>query len=441
MCHGGAQKVAHQLMAMREGAPWCRHGAVEVVRALREGRVTSLELIREAKRRIEAVDGLVNAIPTTCFARAEERARRLRHPTNPPRGYLWGLPVVIKDTLAVEGVRFTLGSLLHEHDVAERDDPVVQVLEEKGAIVIGKTNTPEFGLGSNTYNKVFGETVNPFDTSLTAGGSSGGAAAALASGAAWLAIRTDLGGSLRIPAAFCSVVGMRPTPGLVPNAGSRSAERDNLHSIVGPMARSVGDLALLLDAIAEPHEEDANCRGHVGGESYSAALEGHAGRMPGRVAWSADLGGAVPVEPRVVEVCEAAARMLAAASGADLVDGACMDLSRAREVFHVLRAETFKDKAAILRHADKVKPEMVWQIEQGLELSEADVARARKGHRQLLLSTADFFANTADILCCPCTMVPPFDVKTRWLRECEGWELRSYIDWLMPTSVLSLTNW
>ena len=486
--------------------------AVDVVEALRKGRVTPLDLVKVAKDRILKVDSTLNAVPIRCFDRAERKARELMEtgfPDKPGPGYLYGLPVLIKDTLAVENVRFTMGSLLYENDVATYSEPVVSVLESKGAIVVGKTNTPELGLGSNTYNFVFGvskkvfmqsndelksiffspfffflsssqspiwffqETVNPWDTTLTCGGSSGGAASALASGMeehslppppfqtwissfidlipgrrkkltfcfipgeAWLAIGTDLGGSTRIPASFCNVVGIRPTPGRVPYSGSASTATHQLHSIVGPMARNVSDLALAMDAVCEKHPGDPNSLA-APEKSYVDHLREHEKHLPASIAWSPNLGGSVPIEQEVVEVCERACRSLANSLKCELQTD-CMDLSEARGIFHTLRAAKFKESAWILEHKDKVKPELIWQIEQGLGLEEEDVKAAREGHKAIIESTKDFFTRY-DILCCPCTMTPPFDVKIRWLKECAGWEFNSYIDWLMPTSLTSLTN-
>ena len=423
--------------------PFWKRRATDVVEALRSGRVTPLELVREARERVLAVDGVLNAVPTQCFARAEARARLLSErgfPRDPERGYLYGLPILVKDTLAVKDVRFTKGSLIWEHNVATRDDPVVEILERKGGIVIGKTNTPELGLGSNTYNFVFGETVNPWDTRLTSGGSSGGSACALASGQGWLALGTDLGGSLRIPASFCHVVGLRPTPRRVPMVESASTSEPRLHSVVGPMARNVPDLALLMDAIYDRHRDDPHCAGPPS-ESFADVLRTQwRERLPRRAAWSPTLGGAVPIEPEVVRACEDAARWFARSTEARVDFGAaCMDLSRARETFRVLRAEMFRSKGWLLRYGDKVKPEVVWQVRQGLDLAEGELARARRDHAALLRDTAAFF-DRHDLLLCPCTMTAAFDVGVRWLKSCEGWDFGNYVDWLMPTSILSLTN-
>jgi amidase len=430
---------------MKGSEVWWKLGAVDVVDALKSGRVSPLELVRTARDRILQVDPALNAVPIRCFEMAEERARELMKsgfPSKPERGYLYGLPVLIKDTLAVKDIRFTMGSLLYEHNIADSDEPVVDILQRKGAIVLGKTNTPELGLGSNTYNFVFGDTVNPWDTRLTCGGSSGGSAAAVASGEAWLTIGTDLGGSLRIPASFCSVVGIRPSPGRVPYSGSASTSTPHLHSVVGPMARNTRDLALVMDSICEAHAGDPNSL-PAPAESYCSYLAEYEKHLPSTIAWSPTLGGAVPVEEEVVQICKKAFTWFSRL-GIDLVEDACMDLSGAQDLFHKLRASKFRSKAFedLLKTEEKVKlvkPEFVWQVEQGLSLSESAISKAQEGHQLLLQGTKDFF-HKYDILCCPCTISPPFDVKTRWLKECAGWEFETYIDWLIPTSLLSLTN-
>lgn len=424
---------------------WWKLRAVDVVDALKNGRVSPLELVRTARDRILQVDPALNAVPIRCFDKAEERARELMKtgfPAVPERGYLYGLPVLIKDTLAVKDVRFTMGSLLHEDKVAEFDEPVVDILQRKGAIVLGKTNTPELGLGSNTYNFVFGDTVNPWDTKLTCGGSSGGSAASVASGEAWLSIGTDLGGSLRIPASFCSVVGIRPSPGRVPYSGSASTSSTHLHSVVGPMARNTCDLALAMDSICEVHPGDPNSL-PAPEKSFCGYLEEYEKHLPTSIAWSPNLGGAVPIEEEVIEICKKACTWFSSL-GINVVEDACMDLSKAQKLFHTLRASKFRSKEfrELLKNEEKVKlvkPELVWQVEQGLSLEEKEIGEAHKAHEVLIQDTMDFF-RTYDILCSPCTMSPPFDVKTRWLKECAGWEFDSYIDWLIPTSLLSLTN-
>ncbi len=224
--------------------------ARDVVALLQRREVSPLELIDAALARIAAVNGRVNAVVTLAEERARAHARRLmeRPPPEDVRGWLAGLPVLIKDLVEVEGVRTTFGSTLFRDHLPRRSDLLVRRIEERGGVVLGMTNTPEFGAGANTFNEVFGPTRNPFDLRLTAGGSSGGAAAALATGMGWLAHGSDLGGSLRVPAAYCAVVGLRPSPGRVPR-GPR-VDPFNTMAVEGPMARDVRDVALFLDTLA-----------------------------------------------------------------------------------------------------------------------------------------------------------------------------------------------
>src|SRR5579864_8382831 len=225
-----------------------RMTAREAVALLERRTVSPLELIDAALARIESVEGAVNALPVRCPERARDHARRLMREGPPAdrRGWVAGLPIAIKDSMDVAGVRSTKGSPIFANRVPDRSDLQVERLESRGGIVLARSNVPEFAAGANTFNEVFGKTRNPWNTAKTCGGSSGGSAVALATGEVWLANGSDLGGSLRIPASFCSVVGLRPSPGLVPH-GPKENAFDGL-AVSGPMARDIGDLALMLDA-------------------------------------------------------------------------------------------------------------------------------------------------------------------------------------------------
>ncbi|MCH7997148.1 MAG: amidase, partial [Chloroflexi bacterium] len=230
--------------------------AREIVKLLIRREVSPLELIDVALQRIEETDGSLNALPTLCIERAREHAKGLiaKKAGDAPRGYLYGLPIAVKDLTDVAGVRTTMGSPIYADNIPARSSYSVEILEAKGAIVLAKSNTPEFGAGANTFNEVFGKTLNPWDTRTTCGGSSGGSAVALAAGQVWLATGSDLGGSLRIPASYCSVVGLRPSPGRVPQ-GPKDFPLWTL-SVEGPMGRTVGDAALMLDAGSGSHPQD-----------------------------------------------------------------------------------------------------------------------------------------------------------------------------------------
>src|SRR5437660_451320 len=262
-----------------------RQDAVTIVARLKRGEVTPHDLLDALEKRIAAVDGAVNALPTRCFDRARRHADRLIQKPVAERGQLAGIPIPIKDLVDVAGVRSTQGSPIYAKHIPEKSDVLVEHLEAEGGIVYAMSNTPEFGAGANTFNEVFGATRNPWNTSRSAAGSSGGAAVALATGMAWLAHGSDMGGSLRNPASFNGIVGFRPSIGRV--ARTPSGAIDHNMGQQGPMARNVEDVALLLDAMVGEDPRDPFSLPRTG-ESYLAAAR--SGWRPRRVAWSADLG-------------------------------------------------------------------------------------------------------------------------------------------------------
>lgn len=407
--------------------------AVELVGLLRRGEVSTGELLDALERRIGAVDGAVGALPTLCFERARERAAALAARPPEERGPLCGLPIPIKDLTLVEGVRTTHGSPIYAEHVPARSDILVETLEAAGAVVYAKSNTPEFGAGAHTFNDVFQVTRNPWDTRLSAAGSSGGAAAALASGTAWLAQGSDMGGSLRNPASFCGVVGLRPAPGRV--AVGPSEQPFQVLSVKGPMARDVRDCALLLDAMTGRHPGDPLSLSGPG-TSFLAALD--APVRPRRVAFSRDLG-VTPVEREVAEICEAASMRLEAAGIA--VEEAHPDLSEAHEAFQVLRALDFATGLGALleEHRHLIKPEIVWNIEKGLGLTVDRIIAAELARGALYRRAVDFF-ETYDLLLSPATIVRPFPVEQRYVAHCEGVDFETYIDWLAIAYAVTLTT-
>ena len=409
--------------------------ARQAVELLRTGKVSPLELIDAAVERIDETGGAVNALPTLAVERAREHAKRVMAagvPSGAPRGSLYGLPVAIKDLKDVAGVRTTHGSPIFADHVSATSDVNVERIEERGALVLAKSNTPEFGAGANTFNEVFGITRNPWDTRFTCGGSSGGSAVALATGQVWLATGTDLGGSLRIPAAFCSIVGLRPTPGRVPH-GPGGLPFGNL-SVDGPMGRTVGDVALLLDAQAGLHASDPISL-PAPERPYVDAVDNPV--TPRRIGWSPDLGIA-PVDPEIRDICLAAVRRFEAVGAT--VDEACPDLHDAEDIFQTLRAAQFAGtfKQHLDNNRDLLKPEIIWNIEKGLELSADDVNRAEIARGALVQRTVGFFEQH-DLLACPTTVVPPFDVHQRYVTEAGGVEFDTYVSWLILSFALTLT--
>jgi amidase len=397
--------------------------AFEVLALIERGAVSPLDLLDALERRIAAVDGSVNALPTLCFERARMQAKALMRKPMVERGLLKGMPIPIKDLTEVAGVRTTYGSPIYAGHVPGYSDPLVERLEEEGGLVYAKSNTPEFGAGANTFNEVFGFTRNPWDTRCSAAGSSGGAAVSLATGMAWLAHGSDLGGSLRNPASFCGIVGLRPTPGRV--ATDPGVAVDRRLPVEGPMARCVEDVALLLDAMSG---EDIRDPVSLPKPAHSFLSGARSGWRPARVAFSATLGF-MPVDPQVAEITQAAALRFAEAGSH--VEEAHPDCSEVHACFEVLRASFFASskKALLETQRDKLKPEVIWNIERGLQLTMADIVRAEEQRAALMWRMLAFFGEY-DLICAPATIVPPYPVEQRFVAECGGVRFENYVQWL-----------
>lgn len=402
--------------------------ATEVVALLKAGAVSPAELLDILHARIEAVDGAVNALPTLCRERAEAAAGRADR-----NSVLAGLPVAIKDLAPVEGVRTTFGSPIFADNVPDHSDYVVERLEARGGVVYAKSNTPEFGAGANTFNPVFGVTRNPWDTRMSAAGSSGGAAVALATGTAWLAHGSDLGGSLRTPAGFNAVVGLRPSPGLVPSGPDLLTFQDL--AVEGPMGRTVADVALMLDAMAGADPRDPR--------SFAPPVSSHVDALRDppaslRIAWSPDLGVTV-VDREIQAVCAEAAAGFSALGAA--VEEACPDFAGAYDCFQTLRAAFFAGRAAPLleAHRDKLKADVIWNIEKGLALTADEIGRAER-ERTALYHRVAAFMNKFDILACPVMQARPYPVEQTYVEEIDGRKMASYIDWIAITFSITLTG-
>jgi amidase len=408
-----------------------RSTACAVIDQLHSGTVTPLELLDTLEKRIAEVDGRTNALPTLCFDRARKHARALMQKPPGERGLLAGMPIPIKDLTNVAGVRTTQGSPIYKDTVPERSDILVEHLESNGGVIYAKSNTPEFGAGANTFNEVFGATRNPWDLSRSAAGSSGGAAVALATGMAWLAHGTDMGGSLRNPASFCGVVGMRPSIGRVPRSPAFKIDR-NL-TVHGPMARNIEDLALLLDAMSGEHPADPLSLPRLSTSFLSAVRSGF---RPKRVAYSADLG-ITPVDPEIAAITRKAAFRFTEAGS--IVEEAHPDLHEAHECFHVLRAFDFAiSKAALLRNKrEQLKPEVIWNIEEGLKLTVEQLERAEAQRIAMAARTLEFF-KSYDLLLTPATIVAPFPIENRYVAECAGKKFDNYVEWLAIVYAITL---
>jgi len=415
----------------------CFTPATELARLYRARKASPLEVMQAVFARIDAVNPGLNAYVTLAREAALREAGRAtralrRGATLPP---LHGVPVSIKDLTPTKGIRTTEGSKIYEHRVPDEDAVIVERLKAAGAIVVGKTNTPEFGAGGNTFNAVFGVTRNPWNPALTCGGSSGGAAVALATGMGPIAEGSDLGGSLRMPAAFCGVVGFRTTPGLVPKHPVKDAW-DSL-SVTGPMARTVADVALMLAAVAGP-DDRAPLSYAVDTAAFPRAVR--APSIKGwRVAWTPDLAGLVPVDAENVAVCEAAVRELRRLGAR--VSAASPDVGDVNEIVLGTRGLSMA-----VNHFDKM-PEwkahmqagLVWNIEQGLALTPEDLARAIRA-RTALWHRMRAFMEGFDLLVLPTTSVQPFPAEQPYPTELNGRKLEHYIHWAFMTYAITLAG-
>ncbi|MGH8736014.1 MAG: amidase [Burkholderiales bacterium] len=409
--------------------------ATEVVALLRRREVSPLDLIDALDARIAEVEPKVNALPVRFFDQARESARAFmarKPPTDPAPGWLAGLPIAAKEYNDVAGQRTTFGSPIYANSVARENDYTVATLEASGAIFVAKSNVPEFA-GSNTFNPVYGKTHNPWNLAMTAGGSSGGAAASLASGTQWLAMGSDLGGSLRIPASYCGIAGMRPSVGRVPR-GAGLLAFDPLW-VEGPMARNVADLALMMDAQCIQHRRDPLSLPAPAVPFAQAVREP---KPPQRIGFTPDLGLS-SVDPEVADICRKAARRFAAL-GTEVED-ATPDFSGSIEVFQTLRAVLFGTLRGDLlpQERARINPAIVWNIEKGLKLTADEVLRAERERAGLYHRVAAFF-DQYDLLACPTVAVPPYPVEQAYPTEIAGKKLTTYIDWMFLTFVITLTG-
>jgi amidase len=414
----------------------CFRDAVELAAMIRQRQVSSAEVMTAFLSQIERINPKVNAICTfvgeEAALRAARQADELMARGQMP-GPLHGLPHVVKDLVPTAGIRTTFGSRIYKDFVPDIDALLVERLKAAGAIIIGKTNVPEFGAGSHTFNEIFGPTLNPYDVSKTCGGSSGGAAVALACGMVPLADGSDLGGSLRNPAGFCNVVGFRTSPGRVPVYPSTPGS--SALSVEGPMARTVQDVALLLSVLAGPDPRIPSSLDEAGSVFLRPLGRDFRGTQ---IAWSRNLGR-YPVEPVVNAVCDRA-RTTFAELGCQVEDGE-PDFRDADEIFQVLRAWSYAQTRGedLTRHRDLIKSTVVWNIEQGLRLSDADVERAEAKRSQLCRRVREFMERY-EFLVLPVSQVAPFPVEVDWVREINGIKMETYIDWMATCYAITLTG-
>ena len=413
----------------------CFMNAIDLAALLRARKVSAREVMAAHLAQINRLNPRINAIVARlddekCLALADAAdARTARGGPLPP---LHGLPTAFKDLQPAVGFAFTRGSIIYKDAMPAEDSVLVERMRRAGAIPIGKTNVPELGMGSHTYNKVYGTTVNPFDQTRTAGGSSGGAGAALASGMLPIADGSDLGGSLRNPANFNNVVGMRPSVGLVPSAPNVFPLLG--FGVEGPMARTVADTALLLSVMAGPDSRDPGCA-----PSDPSVFRGALERSfrGSRIAWCPDLGG-LPVDPSVRTVLDGQRKTFETLGC--IVEDACPDLSDAEWIFLTIRR--FRSAAVyaplLTQFRDLLKPEAIGEIESGLALTGGDVARAMTEHGQLL-ERVRRFQEQYDFIVSVVNQVPPFGAALDWPRAIDGVPMEHYIAWMKSAYWITVT--
>lgn len=413
----------------------CFFNATELAQLIRSKKLSARDCLAAHLKQIERLNPKLNAIVTLALDQARQSAKAAdeHQAQGKPLGPLHGLPIAHKDLVNTKGILTTFGSPIFNDNIPTANDLIVDRIQAAGAITIGKTNTPEFGAGSQTFNTVFGATLNPYDTTKTCGGSSGGAAVALASGMLPIADGSDMGGSLRNPASFCNIVGFRPSPGRVPDPLATFAWFTL--STSGPMARSVADLALLLSAIAGPHPAAPLSLPEPGNAFRRTLNRSFKGT---RIAWFKDLGG-IPFDPRTTAVIDAQRKVFA--SLGCIVEQAEPDFSGADYTFKTLRA--WRSAAT---HGDRIKTQgaqykdtLRKEVEAGLKLTASDIASAELLHAQVWRNFQTFLTSY-DYFILPTTQLPAFDVKLPYPGEINGVKFDNYIDWMRSCWYISITG-
>ena len=410
----------------------CFVAARKLAQLIRARKLSTTEVMRAFIAQIECVNPKVNAIVTFLPEQALKKAKMLDR-TKAKTGILAGLPIAYKDNVPTRGIRTTFGSPIYRDNVPKEDHLIVERLAAAGAITLGKTNLPEFAAGSQTFNPVFGATLNPYDATKTCGGSSGGAAVAVACGMLPFADGGDLGASLRNPGNYCNVVGFRPSPGRVPAWPSPNAW--NTLGVLGPLARTVSDAAFLLSAMAGP-DPRAPVSMSEPGKVFSAPLSRNFRKT--RIAWSRDLGG-LPIDPRVTNVLERQRKVFTDLGC--IVEEASPDFSGATEAFETLRAVAFVQSYGefLKTRRGELKDAMIWNIEQGLALGPEKIARAN-ALRSELYQRMRLFLERYEFLLCPVNQLPPFPVDTEYPVEIAGVKMGNYLDWMKSCYWITVTS-
>lgn len=433
--HADPMKTEEPPRPARAPSPLCFTSGRELTRMIRTKKLSARELMTAELEQIAHVNGRINAIvakldDAKCLALADEADRRLARGENV--GPLHGIPWAFKDLENAVGFPATQGSLVYKNFMPTEDSTLVARIRAAGVIPIGKTNVPELGMGSHSYNKVYGTTLNPWDLTKTAGGSSGGAGAAIAAGLLPLGDGTDLGGSLRNPANFNNITAIRPTVGLVPTTPSQLPLLG--FGVKGPLARSVDDVAFLLSVMAGPDAHDPGC--YPSDPSiFAKPLERDVRGV--RVAWCPDLGG-LPLDRRVRSVVEAQRRTFVDLGC--IVEEACPDLTDAGDLFLTIRKwKSWIAYAPLLAaHRDQLKPEAIWEIEAGAKLTSGDVAHAMVRHTELM-DRVRRFQEKYEFILCAVNQLPAFDARIDWPHEIDGTAMEDYVAWMKSTYWITST--
>jgi len=410
----------------------CFFTATQLASLIRQKELSAKEVMEAHLAQIERINPQVNAIVTLLPERALEAAQQADDALarGEEVGPLHGLPIAHKDLADTKGIRTTYGSPIFKDHVPTENALIIERLQQAGAISIGKTNTPEFGAGSQTFNQLFGATHNPYDLSKTCGGSSGGAAVALACGMIPLADGSDMGGSLRNPASFCNVTGFRPSPGRVPSYPKQMGWSSL--AVEGPMARTVEDVTLMLSAIAGPDPRSPIAIREAGSH-FRAPLERDFRGV--KIAWSRDFGE-VPVAPSVTSTLDAQQDTFKALGC--LIEEDEPDFSDADEVFKACRAWAFAVRFAPMLepYRDQLKESVIWNTEMGLKLSALQIGQIESKRTALYHHVRDFMS-TYDFMIFPVSQVPPFDITQEYVTEINGVPMETYIDWMKSCYYIS----
>lgn len=417
-----------------------KNSACTVVDALLAKTIKPTDVINSLELRCASVNKTINALPTLCFDRAYDSALKMEAKVETVIGHdsgypFYGLPIPIKDSYKVAGVRTTFGSLAFENYIPDCSDIIVQKIEKAGGIIYAKSNTPEFEAGASTFNEIFGFTKNPWNTLYSAGGSSGGAAASVASGMAFITQGSDFACSLRYPAAFCGVVGLRPTPGLIPQGPGKLSYQSL--SVLGPIARTVNDIGLAMDGFCGFDPRDAlSSPVKYPPNVFRRATESPT--SPKSFAYSPDLGQAV-VSKEVKEIVNNAVNKLSS-HGPNMVSEH-PELDECHEAFNTLRAFQFASVwgDVMIANQDKLKPEVVWNIKKGFELDASALSKAEHLRSGLRLKMIEFL-DQHNFLITPATPVTPPKVEERFVKSIEGEEMKTYLDWLALGYAITITG-